>query len=47
MKRSRSMFVLAETGNHWTVFVGGVAVFTGSHRDCKRFVAAQEWLSAA
>jgi len=41
------MFVLAETGNHWTVFVGGVAVFTGSHRDCKRFVAAQEWLSAA
>jgi len=41
------MFVIAETGRHWTVFVGGVAVFTGTHRECKRYVAAQEWLAAA
>lgn len=45
--RRRNVFVLAETGSVWTVFVAGVAVFSGSHRDCKRYVAAQEWLTAA
>ena len=41
------MFVLARTGNLWTVFQEGFAVFTGSHRDCKNWVAAQEWSAAA
>lgn len=41
------MFVLAQTGDHWSVFVGGVAVYSGTHRDCKRYVAAQDWLNAA
>lgn len=41
------MWVLAQTGNLWTVFHAGVAVFTGTHRDCKNWVASQEYAAAA